>query len=141
MTRKTQNLRSMARTACVLPSVLATFVFILPVESLGHHSFAAEFVADKTATLTGTIQQVWFRNPHVRYLIVIENDAGEEETWDARGSPVVWLARKGWTQETIQVGDSVSMYGYLGKDNTKLLSIMTVTLADGTVLIDKAPSQ
>ena len=60
-----------------------------------HHSFTAEFVADKTATLKGTITQVWFKNPHVRYLFVVENEDGEEETWDARGSPVVWLARKG----------------------------------------------
>ena len=73
----------------------------LPV-AYGHHSFTAEFTAEETATLKGTISQVWFKNPHVRYLIVIENEDGEEETWDARGSPVVWLARKGWKKDTIQ---------------------------------------
>ena len=104
-----------------------------------HHSFTAEFVADKTATLDGKVTQVWFKNPHVRYLIEIENEAGEAETWDARGSPVVWLARKGWTKDTIKVGDEVSMYGYLGRDGIKMLSIMTITLADGTLLVDKAP--
>lgn len=112
----------------------------LPVQSaFGHHSFTAEFVADKTATLNGKITQVWFKNPHVRYLIEVQNEAGEAETWDARGSPVVWLARKGWTKDTIKTGDEVSMYGYLGRDGIKMLSIMTVTLADGTVLTDKAP--
>ena len=112
---------------------------LAPAAASAHHSFTAEFVADKTATLKGTIKQVWFRNPHVRYLIVIENEDGEEETWDARGSPVVWLARKGWTKDTVQVGDSVEMYGYLGRDGRKMLSIMTVTLEDGTVLVDKVP--
>jgi hypothetical protein len=104
-----------------------------------HHSFTAEFVADKTATLKGKVTQVWFKNPHVRYLFVVENEKGEEETWDARGSPVVWLARKGWTRDTIKVGDTVEMYGYLGRDGIKMLSIMTITLADGTVLVDKVP--
>jgi hypothetical protein len=104
-----------------------------------HHSFTAEFVADKTATLKGTITQVWFRNPHVRYLFVVENEDGEEETWDARGSPVVWLARKGWKKDTIQVGDVVEMYGFLGRDGIKMLSIVTITLADGTVMVDKVP--
>lgn len=104
-----------------------------------HHSFTAEFVADKTATLSGTIKQVWFKNPHVRYLIVIKNEQGEEETWDARGSPVVWLARKGWTKDTVKVGDTVEMYGFLGRDGRRMLSIMTVTLEDGTVLIDRVP--
>ena len=105
----------------------------------GHHSFTAEFVADKTATIKGTISQVWFRNPHVRYLMVVENEDGEEETWDARGSPVVWLARKGWTKDTIKIGDTVEMYGYLGRDGIKMLSIVTITLADGTVLVDQVP--
>ena len=117
----------------------ALAIFLFAVHAHAHHSFTAEFVADKTATLSGTISQVWFRNPHVRYLIVVENEDGEAETWDARGSPVVWLARKGWTQDTIKVGDKVDMYGYLGRDGIKMLSIMTITLADGTVLIDKAP--
>ena len=105
----------------------------------GHHSFTAEFVADKTARLKGTITQVWFRNPHVRYLMVVENEDGVEETWDARGSPVVWLARKGWKKDTIQVGDTVEMYGYLGRDGIKMLSIIDITLADGTVMVDKVP--
>ena len=104
-----------------------------------HHSFTAEFVADKTAILKGTVTQVWFKNPHVRYLFVVENEDGQEETWDARGSPVVWLARKGWTKDTIKVGDTVEMYGYLGRDGIKMLSIMTITLVDGTVLVDKVP--
>lgn len=104
-----------------------------------HHSFTAEFVADKTAILKGTITQVWFKNPHVRYLFVVEDEDGTDETWDARGSPVVWLARKGWTKNTIKVGDTVEMYGYLGRDGIKMLSIMTITLADGTVLVDKVP--
>ncbi len=104
-----------------------------------HHSFTAEFTAEKTATLTGTVTQVWFKNPHVRYLFVIENADGEEETWDARGSPVVWLARKGWTKHSIKVGDTVEMYGFLGRDGRQMLSIMTVTLEDGTILIDRVP--
>ncbi len=118
---------------------LLTIGMLLMRAAYSHHSFTAEFVADKTATLKGTITQVWFRNPHVRYLMLVENEDGVEESWDARGSPVVWLARKGWKKDTIQVGDVVEMYGYLGRDGIKMLSIMTITLADGTVLVDKVP--
>ncbi len=104
-----------------------------------HHSFTAEFTAEETASLTGTVQQVWFRNPHVRYVFSVTGDDGSEETWDARGSPVVWLARKGWTKNTIKVGDTVTFYGFLGKDGRRLLSIMTVTLEDGTEYVDRVP--
>jgi hypothetical protein len=104
-----------------------------------HHSFTAEFDANLKATLKGKVTQVWFKNPHVRYLVAVTNENGEEETWDARGSPVVWLARKGWTKETIKVGDDIEIYGFLGHDGRKMISVMTITLADGTVLVDKAP--
>ena len=40
---------------------------------------------------------------------------------------------------TVKVGDEVQMYGFLGRDGRKMLSIMTVTLADGTVLTDRVP--
>jgi len=136
-TKITVTARKMRRLTS-LAGILVTGLVAQTVAH-GHHSFTAEFTAEETATLKGRISQVWFKNPHVRYLIVIENADGEEETWDARGSPVVWLARKGWTKDTVQVGDEVEMYGFLGRDGRKMLSIMTVTLADGTVLVDKVP--
>ncbi len=120
-------------------ALLAGACLLIGPQVSGHHSFTAEFTAEKTATLTGVVTQVWFRNPHVRYLFRVTNEAGEEEIWDARGSPVVWLARKGWTKDTIAVGDTVTFYGFLGRDGRKMLSIMTVTLADGTELVDRAP--
>ena len=127
----------------MLPSSLCIgFVLSLctvAAPSHAHHSFTAEFTAEETATLTGVVTQVWFRNPHVRYLFAVKNEDGSEETWDARGSPVVWLARKGWTKDTIEVGDTVTFYGFLGRDGRKMLSIMTVTLADGTRLVDRVP--
>ncbi len=117
--------------------IFAALLVGLPATA--HHSFTAEFTAEETATLTGVVTQVWFRNPHVRYLFTVTGEDGVEETWDARGSPVVWLARKGWTRDSIQVGDTVTFYGFLGRDGRKLLSIMTVTLDDGTELIDRVP--
>jgi hypothetical protein len=128
------------RTRPVFDWVLIATIFVCFVRpAFGHHSFTAEFTAEKTATLTGTVTQVWFRNPHIRFLFAVTSADGEEEVWDARGSPVVWLARKGWTRNSIKVGDMVTMYGFLGRDGRKMLSIMTVTLEDGTVLIDRVP--
>ena len=104
-----------------------------------HHSFTAEFDVHLKAKLRGTITEVWFKNPHVRYVFVVKNEKGRDETWDARGSPIVWLLRKGWTKDSIKVGDTVEMYGYLGHGGRKMLSIMTITLQDGRVLVDKPP--
>lgn len=132
-----QAISNLSTCTVVLLTLMCCLFLVRPAFS--HHSFTAEFTAEKTTTLTGTVTQVWFRNPHVRYLFVVVNSEGDEEVWDARGSPVVWLARKGWKKSSIEVGDTVTMYGFLGRDGRKLLSIMTVTLDDGTVLVDRVP--
>lgn len=115
---------------------LAAAVLLLFVQTTarGHHSFAAEFTAEETATITGVVVEVWFRNPHVRYYVEVTNEDGEVERWDTRGSSPSLLVRKGWTRDTISVGDVVTIEGHLGRDDRKLLSIITVELADGTKL-------
>ena len=128
--------RLIAASLCLLASAVIPGARSV---AFAHHSFTAEFTAEETATLTGVVTQVWFRNPHVRYLFTVTDEDGTEESWDARGSPVVWLARKGWTRDTIKVGDTVTFYGFLGRDGRKMLSIMTVTLADGTEFVDRVP--
>ena len=116
---------------------LAGYLFIGIAQS--HHSFTSEFTAEKTIKLNGNIQEVWFRNPHVRYLLSVETSEEESETWDLRGSPVVWLARKGWTKDLVAVGDKIIVEGYPGHNGRKMLSIIKMTLSDGTILIDRAP--
>ena len=107
--------------------------------SIAHHSFTAEFTAERTIVLQGQVEEVWFRNPHVRYILKVQNSEGVTENWDLRGSPVVWLARKGWTKDSIKVGDIITAEGYPGHSNRKMLSIIRVTLPDGSILIDRAP--
>ncbi|MEO1245949.1 MAG: DUF6152 family protein [Pseudomonadota bacterium] len=91
-----------------------------------------------TVTIEGTVTRVWFRNPSVRYLIAVPNGSGrDDEVWDVRGSPVESLAPKGWVADTIQVGDTVSVYGQRRRDGVNALYILNVTLADGTLLVDR----
>jgi len=118
---------------------LFLIIFLFSFSVFGHHSFTAEFTAETTIKLQGNIQEVWFKNPHVRYLLLVNTPDNNEEIWDLRGSPVVWLARKGWTKDSINVGDKITAEGYPGRDGRRMLSIIRVILQDGTILIDRAP--
>ena len=100
----------------------------------GHHSFAAEFQADEIQTIEGIVEQVWFKNPHVRYYVNVAGSDGEVVKWDTRGSSPSLLVRKGWNKTTIKVGDTVKITGYLGRDGRKLMFIISAVLEDGTVL-------
>lgn len=112
----------------------AASLMLLQHTAAGHHSFAVEFTAEETAIIEGVVAEVWFKNPHVRYYVDVTNSDGETVRWDTRGSSPSLLVRKGWTKETISVGDTVKIKGHLGRDDKKLLSIIGIELADGTKL-------
>ncbi len=113
----------------------ASVLLLLHAAAKGHHSFAAEFTAEETATITGTVTEVWFRNPHVRYYVDVRTDDGELEQWDTRGGSPSLLTRRGWTRDRIRIGDTITLKGHRAHErDRKLLSIIWVELADGTRL-------
>ena len=114
--------------------VATSIVFLAASSVEAHHSFAAEFQGDKTATIEGVVTEVWFKNPHVRYYIETESGDGETESWDVRTSSPTLLVRRGWNEDTIKVGDRIRVEGYLGRDGRKLLSVIRIELPNGDVL-------
>ena len=106
--------------------------------SSGHHSYAAEFDADSPATIEGVVKEVWFKNPHVRYYILVSDEDGNEVVWDTRGLTPVKLVRQGWTRKTIQVGDRIKVHGHTGHTNKTIMSILDITLPDGRVLTSRS---
>ncbi len=107
-----------------------------------HHSFAAEFDYDATGSITGEVIEVLFVNPHARYFLAVIDADGNEVIWDAQTRSTSALTRVGWTKDTIQLGETVTLEGNLGRDNTRKLWIREVTKADGSVIhpVDEEPA-
>jgi len=106
--------------------------------SHAHHSYAAEFDRDHSMTIEGVVTEVWFKSPHVRYYVSVVDEGGNEVIWDTRGLTPVKLVRMGWKKDTIKVGDRITMYGHIGRMNKSIMSILDVTLPDGTVLTSRS---
>jgi hypothetical protein len=98
---------------------------------LAHHSFAAEYNAEKTTSLTGTVTKIEWTNPHARFYIDVKDPSGETTGWELEiGSPNT-LIRYGWFKDTMKVGDVVTVEGYLAKDGSKMANAKLVKFADG----------
>ena len=110
----------------------AGFGFILAaVPVFGHHSFAAQYDRSKPNTITGPVTKIEWINPHARFYIDVKNDSGNLVRWEVELGAPAQLMRRGWTRDSLKVGESVTVNGFLAKDGSNLTNAQTVTLSDG----------
>jgi hypothetical protein len=94
-----------------------------------HHSFSAEFDSNKPITLTGIVTNVEWTNPHVWFYINVKDEAtGEVANWGAEMGPTHGLQRSGWRRDTLKVGESVTVSGFLARNGENRMNARTVTL-------------
>jgi hypothetical protein len=96
-----------------------------------HHSFAAEFDADKPVTLKGTVTKVEWTNPHIWVYLDVNDDQGRPQPWQCEGGPPNTLTRKGWSKESLKPSDEVTIDGVMAKDGSKTCNARQVKLPNG----------
>jgi hypothetical protein len=101
--------------------------------ALAHHSFAM-FDMTKTVSLSGTVTNFEWTNPHAWLWVQVPDDKGASQLWGLEGQAPGELTRHGWTRHSINVGDKVSVQIHPLKDGQPGGSFYQVTFADGSVL-------
>jgi hypothetical protein len=128
----------MNRTRVRLALSLIVVAAAAPHAALAHHS-TAMFEPERRVTLTGTIKDFQWTNPHAWIQVAVAGANGEPADWSFEcGSPNT-LSRQGWKPSTFKPGDTVTIVANPMKDGTHAALLYTVTLADGRVLGPGAP--
>jgi hypothetical protein len=85
-------------------------VFFLAYGSLSaHHGTGASYDSSKEVTLTGTVTNFVWKNPHAQLYFDVKGDDGKVASWSAElNSPGV-LAREGWKRTMFKPGDVVTI--------------------------------
>jgi hypothetical protein len=98
--------------------VLATVIVALSVSSAvrAHHSFAAEFDANKPVTLKGTVVKMEWVNPHTWIHLDVKNPDGTVTRWMIEGGTPNTLVRRGFTKASLQAGTEITIEGYQAKN-------------------------
>jgi len=86
------------------------------VPAYAHHSFAATYFEDKTESVEGDLVQFLFRNPHSFVHVEAPDEKGEMHRWAVEWGGAGQLANQGVTNQTLRVGDVVSITGNPGRD-------------------------
>jgi hypothetical protein len=107
-----------------------------------HHSAAGLFSPDVEKSITGTVKQWLFVNPHPAIVMEIKNDQGAVETWRIQFPATAGLSRRfGWTRNSIKPGDEVKIHGNPYLNDQKVMFPLVVTLPDGKGYTVREPRQ
>jgi hypothetical protein len=98
----------------VLPAALLSTLAGTVAEA--HHSFTATYFEDRTIEIEGKLLQFLFRNPHSFVHVEAPDDKGEMHRWAVEWGGAGQLANQGVTNQTLRVGDVVSITGNPGRD-------------------------
>ena len=81
---------------------------LLSSPTYAHHSFAI-YDADNPVTMSGTLREHRWANPHAAVVLTVTNEDGSETDWVLDQGPVNMLSRQGWNRNTLQPGDKLSV--------------------------------
>jgi len=113
----------------ILGALVASGLLVAGATVSAHHSFAAEFDADKPIKLTGIVTKVEWTNPHAWFYINVKDPVtGEVTNWGAELGPPHGLQRRGWRRDTLKIGEEVTVEGSLAKNGAKRINARTVIL-------------
>lgn len=73
-----------------------------------HHSHAM-FDHDKEVTITGTVSEWVFRNPHVFLYVDVKSDTGGMVKWSVEMSNITNMLKVGFSTTTFKSGDTVTV--------------------------------
>jgi hypothetical protein len=105
----------MAKFTFALIAAVALISVSAPVYA--HHGFAGRYDEDNPATVTGTVLELQFENPHSFIIFETKDANGKTERWSAELGGASNMHRvDGWTKDTLKPGDKITVIGPRAKN-------------------------
>jgi uncharacterized protein DUF6152 len=117
------------RTKLILSLISLGILFCLSGPAFAHHGSAA-YDMSKTLTVTGTVTDFQFVNPHVLIAMDAKDASGKVEKWQGELTSPNHLARAGWTKSTLKPGDEITLIGGPAKSGSPTMWIRKI-MKDG----------
>ena len=128
----------------VLAIAVALGIGALGAAANAHHGGAA-YDSERTITVTGTVTDFKFVNPHVLIYVAVTGEDGEVVEWSGELTSPNRLARTAepgsvrWHKEILRPGDTIELTGNPAVSGAPALRLHRVVDGTGTAIIGGNP--
>jgi len=113
-------------------------LFGLTLPSFGHHGSNVVYDLTKSITVSGTVTEFQFVNPHTQILFNVTGDDGEVVGWLAGMPSSLSLGQnEGWTRDTLKPGDEITIIGAPARNDAPSIWVEQVTREGEDLLEDR----
>ena len=100
-------------------SALAIGLLIVSNSAFAHHGISAYDLA-RTITLTGTVSDFDWANPHCLVHMDVKDDRGDVRHWTLELASTYTMSRRGWIRDSLKPGDQVAAETHPARNGTTI---------------------
>ena len=118
----------------------AAVALLLSASMLAHHGSGISYDMSKSITLTGTVTEFVWSNPHCQVFFDVKDAKGNVVNWGGElGSPTV-LRNAGYDRNVFKAGDKITVTGRPSKSDSTVMLPVKVVFADGRQFSNTIPA-
>ena len=92
-------------------AAVAIMIALTGAPATAHHASAPFYDNTKSVEAIGSVTRFLFRNPHSFLFLDGEDENGGKIQWEIEMGTAVSMSRRGWSPDTIEVGDTIRAVG------------------------------
>jgi hypothetical protein len=121
------------RNALPAAVFVAACLFVFSGPALAHHGGGA-YDAAHPMTMTGTVKEFLFIQPHPLITLEVKDDQGAVTEWSVEMTAPNHLVHYGWNGKKLKPGDQITIVGLPSKNGLRVLNLRKISWANGEVI-------